>query len=96
MNPSLDKQLDDILSKSRIECESSWDSALVVAARTLTNARDQEMKSTTVVSGLGRHDADELHSRVQAIADEFGLSAIVNVTIGSFAVRFEREGSRFG
>jgi hypothetical protein len=90
LNPSLDRQLDEILNKSTLDNESSWDSALVVAARTLTNAAYHEITTTTVVGVLGRHDADELRSRVQAIADEYGLGATVIIRIGSFSVRFER------
>lgn len=91
MNPSLDRQLDDILNKPGVETESSWGPALAVAARTLTHAADYEMTSTTVVGALGRLDADELCACARAIADDYGLSATVTVTLASFSVRFLRE-----
>ena len=90
MNPSLARQLGDILNKPTPDAELGNEAPLVVAARTLSHAADHEMTATTVVGVLGRDDADAFRSRVRMIADEYGLSATVTIKVGSFSVRFER------
>ena len=90
VNPSLARELADILSGSGADQELVCEGPLLVAARMLSHATDYEMTATTVVGVLGRDDVDALRSLVHTIVQEFGLEATVKLKVGSFSVRFYR------
>ena len=60
VNPSLARELADILSGSTPRNELASEGPLLVAARMLSHAADYEMTATTVVGVLGRDDVDVL------------------------------------
>jgi len=90
VNPSLARELADILSGSAPRNELASEGPLLVAARMLSHAADYEMTATTVVGVLGRDDVDAFRSLVHNIVQEFGLEATVKLKVGSFSVRFYR------
>lgn len=90
MNPSLARELEDILQQPTPDAELSCESPLVVAASLLRRAPAHEMTATTVVGVLGRDDVEAFGALVRDIADEYGLDATVRVNVGSFSVRFTR------
>jgi len=90
VNPSLARELSDILSGSGTDQELACEGPLLVAARMLSHAADYEMTATTVVGVLGPDDVDAFRSLVHNIVQEFGLEATVKLNVGSFSVRFYR------
>ena len=90
MNPSLARDLEDILNKPTPDAELANESPLRVAASMLSRAPTHEMTATTVVGILGRDNVEAFIALVHDIADEYGLDATVTVKVGSFSVRFER------
>jgi hypothetical protein len=90
VNPSLARELADILSGSGEHQELACEGPLLVAARMLSHATDDEMTATTVVGVLGSDDLDAFRSLVHGIVQEFGLEATVKPKVGSFSVRFNR------
>jgi poly(3-hydroxybutyrate) depolymerase len=93
VNPSLARELADILSGSSARQELASEGPLLVAARMLSRAADHEMTATTVVGVLGRDDVDAFRALVHNIAQEFGLEATVKLKEGSFSVRFYPAGN---
>ena len=90
INPSLARELAEILSEPRVRDGLACDGPLLVAARLLSGAARYEMTATTVVGVLGRDDMDAFDSLVNTIAQDFGLEATVKLKVGSFSVRFSR------
>jgi hypothetical protein len=90
VNPSLDRQVEDILNGSSRRRALASEAPLRVAARMLSGATAYEMTATTVVGVLGSDDLDAFRSLVDSIVKEFGLEATVKLKVGSFSVRFYR------
>src|SRR5437773_10456169 len=84
VNPSLARELADILSGSTPRNELASEGPLLVAARMLSRAADHEMTVTTVVTVLGRDDLDAFRALVHDIAQEFGLEAKVKLKAARF------------
>jgi hypothetical protein len=90
MNPTLARELADILREPTPQNKLVCEGPLLVAARTLSRAADFEMTATTVVGVLGRDDVDVFRALVHNIGQEFGLEAAVKLKASSFSVRFSR------
>jgi hypothetical protein len=90
VNPSLDRQVEDILNGSSPRRALASEAPLRVAARMLSGATAYEMTATTVVGVLGSDDLDAFRALVHNIVQEFGLEATVKLKVGSFSVRFYR------
>jgi len=78
MNKLLNRQLDELLTNSRIPSTNlRCESALRVGAATIGRATTSEIAATTVVCDLQDADLDTFESLVQEIADEYCLEASI-------------------
>jgi hypothetical protein len=89
-SPSLARELADILSGSSARQELASEGPLLVAARMLSRATEDEMTATTVVGVLGHDDVHSFCTLVHNIAQDAGLEATIKLNGGSFSVRFHR------
>jgi hypothetical protein len=90
LNPSLARELEDIVCQTTPREDLASAGPLLVAARTLSSAAASEMTATTVVGMLGLDDLAAFRALVQEIVDDFDLEATVKLQLGSFSVRFSR------
>ncbi len=63
---------------------------LRVAAATLSRAPADEITAATVVGILGADDLSSFARLIGELADQYGLEASTEMTVGSFSVRFTR------
>jgi hypothetical protein len=91
VNPSLTRQIDELLNEPGPASELRCESPLLVAARLLWRAPVHEMTSTTVIGTLGHDDLEAFRLLVRGIAEEYGLAAAVKIDADSFVVRFTRQ-----
>lgn len=90
MNPRPASQLHRILYEAHPRAELVNAKPLRVAARMLSRSSADEMTATTVVGALGPDGIDAFRGLVQAIADDYQLTATITFHVGSFSVRFDR------
>ena len=90
MNPSLVREIEDLIQAPATRDILKAGKPLVVAASMLSAAAPHEMTATTVVGVVGYDDVDALRALVLDLNDEHGLEATVKIQVGSYSVRFSR------
>jgi hypothetical protein len=90
VNRTLARERAQILGDPDAPAELASAGHLLVAARMLHSAAEDEMTATTVVGVLGDDDIDAFRALVQEIAQDFDLEASVKLKPGSFSIRFSR------
>lgn len=90
MNPSLERELHQILSETvdadPLVCEGS----IRVAASMLRAAAPCEVHATTVVGTLGRDDPAAVRAVAKDVAQALGLDVAVTIKVSSFCIKFSR------
>jgi hypothetical protein len=91
MNQMLASQIEEVVGKGQLGgCTGlGCESALRVAAGTLSSATSDEITAATVVGIVGHDDASAIEALAAEIATEFGLECRVRMYVGSFSVRFQ-------
>ena len=90
MNPSLERELDQILSQIADSAPLASEGSIRVAANMLSSAASCEVQATTVVGTLGRDDPAAVRTVAEDVAQALGLDVAVTIKVSSFCIKFSR------